>query len=1008
MAAYSSPAERRAASIDLARAAVLLERGEGAPIERVAAHIECALSLGQRGFWEMEMAHYGAALAIDVRADDPSLDDGDAGLAGARWAITNNLAELECHWMCALYLVGDAEGQHGRSVEARAVIASALESGLPPEWRPELEAVRVLVDALLGEDVAAAADDAVEGLEAGTPFAGVALLAGALTRRRGQPVVAAGLTERAIAALADSDLIFEYDVALYLAVELEADRAATETTGLRLARHHHRREWESRVANQVSMQALMAADRMGAERDSFELDARVDELTGIANRRGYHRYNAAAQRRPGDGLGLLVIDVDRFKAINDASGHDAGDRALQRVSAVIAGQARAGDLAARMGGDEFVLVLAAVTPAAARRRAEQIVAALGRPGRDGDQDEIAVSIGVALGTVGELEAMARRADAALYQAKAAGGRRVVVAGPGPAPQGNTGGLYDPGAPSVNGMLTAKGISIDRGGQTILDDVSVSVGPATRLGVVGPNGIGKSTLLRVLAGLVAPDRGTVERTPADLTTGYLAQEPDAGPDEALIDYLARRTGVAEAGSELDRLTAALGEDPSALDAYTDGLERYLALGGDDFEARAGAVCAEVGLPGDRLGLPVRDLSGGQAARARLAAVLLSRFDVLLLDEPTNDLDFDGLGRLEEFLRSTPAAVVTVSHDRAFLDRSVDRILEIEEHTHRGAEFAGAWSEFVERRALRRSQARAAYEESRAERSRLTARIRTQRSWSEQGVRAAVKRPKDNDKAQRGFRVNRTEKQASKVRQSERALARLGQLDKPWEGWQLHLDLAPVARSGDVVARLDQAEVRRGDWRLGPVDVEIGWAERVAIMGPNGGGKSTLLAALLGHLPLDAGRRWVGPSVRFGELDQRRSQMDPGTPLAAAFMATTGVLAEEARGVLAKFGLTAEHALRPVGRLSPGERTRAQLAALMVTQTNCLVLDEPTNHLDLPAIEQLESALEDFAGTLLVVTHDRWLLETLRFDRTIEIRDGRVVSPISGGGRGAAAAVGSRRP
>jgi ATPase subunit of ABC transporter with duplicated ATPase domains len=539
------------------------------------------------------------------------------------------------------------------------------------------------------------------------------------------------------------------------------------------------------------------------------------------------------------------------------------------------------------------------------------------------------------------------------------------------------------------VLTAKGISIDRGGRTILDDVSISVGPRRRIGVVGPNGIGKTTLLRVLAGVVVADRGTVERAPAALTVGYLAQELDAEPDEVLLDYLARRTGVAGAGSELDRLTGLLGEDPSVVDAYTEALDRYLGLGGDDFEARAAAVCAEVALPADRLVRPVVDLSGGQAARARLAAVLLSRFDVLLLDEPTNDLDFDGLGLLEDFLRSAPSAMVTVSHDRAFLDRSVERILEIEEHTHRGVEYAGAWSEYVERRALRRSQARSAYEASKAERSRLTDRIRTQRSWSEEGVRAAKRRPKDNDKAQRGFRVNRTEKQASKVRTSERALARLDPLDKPWEGWELHLDLAPVSRSGDVVARLDQAEVRRGDWRLGPIDLEVGWAERIAIMGPNGGGKSTLLAALLGHIPLDAGRRWVGPAVRFGELDQRRRRMDPNTPLTVAFMAETGVLTEEARSVLAKFGLTAEHAGRPVGQLSPGERTRAQLAALMVRQTNCLVLDEPTNHLDLPAIEQLEVALEDFAGTLLVVTHDRWLLETLRFDRTIEVGAGHIL-------------------
>jgi ATPase subunit of ABC transporter with duplicated ATPase domains len=544
------------------------------------------------------------------------------------------------------------------------------------------------------------------------------------------------------------------------------------------------------------------------------------------------------------------------------------------------------------------------------------------------------------------------------------------------------------------VLSAKAVSLSRGTQVILDRVSLSVGPRTRVGIVGPNGIGKSTLLRVLAGLQVPDEGTVDRSPASLTVGYLSQERDAGEGETLRAYLARRTGVAAAEAELDRLTALLATQTDALEAYSEALEAFLALGGDDFEARAATVCEEVGLSSratggaDYFDVAIRDLSGGQAARARLAAILLSRFDVFALDEPTNDLDFAGLARLEGFLASLPGGVVVVSHDRAFLDRVVDHIVEIEEHHHRATEYAGGWSEYVERRALARSQAGAAYEAWRAERQRLSARIRSQRSWSEEGVRKAQRKPKDNDRAARGTKINRTEKQASKVRISERALDRLGTLDKPWEGWQLNLDLASSTRSGDVVARLDAAVVQRGDFTLGPVDLEIGWAERVAVMGPNGGGKSTLLAAILGHVPLTAGRRWLGPGVAVGELDQGRLRLAGSASLVDGFVAQTGVLPEEARNVLAKFGLGADHVTRPVDALSPGERTRAQLAALMVVGTNCLVLDEPTNHLDLPAIEQLEEALEDFEGTLLLVSHDRWLLESMRFDRTIEVAGGTV--------------------
>ena len=545
------------------------------------------------------------------------------------------------------------------------------------------------------------------------------------------------------------------------------------------------------------------------------------------------------------------------------------------------------------------------------------------------------------------------------------------------------------------MLAARDVSVSRGAQTVLDSVSLSLDGQSRLGIVGPNGVGKSTLLRVLAGDVIPDSGRVERTPGTLRVAYLAQETDARAGEGLIGYLARRTGVAAAEAELDHQTARLAADTGAtdtgaIDDYSAALERFVALGGDDFEARATKVAAEVGLPTDRLDVPVTSYSGGQSARARLAAVLLTKADVLLLDEPTNDLDFAGLDLLENAVGSFAGAVATVSHDRAFLDRVATRILEVEEHSHRAAEYAGGWSDYVERRALARSQAGAAFEAWKAERDRLRARIQSQRNWSDRGARKAARRPKDNDRAQRGFFVNRTEKQAAKVRISERALERLGTVDKPWEGWQLHLDLAPTARSGDVVARLSDAQVRRGDWQLGPVDLEIGWAERVVITGPNGGGKSTLLEALLGEVDLAGGARYVGPSVHFGQLDQRRLGLAPGAPLIDSFVSATGGTTEEARSVLAKFGLTAEHVGRAPERLSPGERTRARLAELMVTGTNCLVLDEPTNHLDLPAIEQLEEALEEYRGTLVLVTHDRWLLETLQATRLVEVADGQVVA------------------
>ncbi|MGH9126383.1 MAG: ABC-F family ATP-binding cassette domain-containing protein [Acidimicrobiales bacterium] len=540
------------------------------------------------------------------------------------------------------------------------------------------------------------------------------------------------------------------------------------------------------------------------------------------------------------------------------------------------------------------------------------------------------------------------------------------------------------------MLAARNVSLHRGNQVVLDGINITVGPGVRVGIVGPNGIGKTTLLRVLAGEVVPDSGVVERTPATLAVGYLEQEPSALPGETLLEYLARRTGVAAASAELDRRTAALAAASAAtsasdVEAYSEALDAFLARGGDDFEARAASVCADVGLA-DRLDVAITALSGGQAARAGLAAILLARFDVLLLDEPTNDLDFGGLDQLERFLAGVGSGVAVVSHDRAFLDRAVNRIVEIQEESHRSVEYAGGWSDYVDARALGRRQQGEAYRSYTAERQQLAERIRRQRTWSEHGVAAKKRKPGDHDKMQQGYARDRTEKQAAKVRASERRLDRLAVVDKPWEGWRLQLSLAPERRSGDLVARLSGAVVERGSFALGPVDLEVGWAERIAVLGPNGSGKSTLLRTILGREPLFAGTRWAGPSVVFGTIDQGRQRAEE--PVLASFMATTGLVQPEARSLLAKFGLGPEHTGRPQAALSPGERTRLTLAELMAGGTNCLVLDEPTNHLDLPAIEQLESALNAFGGTLICVSHDRWLLEAVEFDRSLLVEAGQV--------------------
>ncbi len=538
---------------------------------------------------------------------------------------------------------------------------------------------------------------------------------------------------------------------------------------------------------------------------------------------------------------------------------------------------------------------------------------------------------------------------------------------------------------MSATLVARDLTVAFGEHLVVDRVSVTVAPGARIGVVAPNGTGKTTLLRALAGLQPLEAGSVVVAPPTGTVGYLPQEPERRAGETVRDFLVRRTGVGAADADLDAATAAMaGGGPEGDVRYAAALERWMSLGGADLDSRIGPLWAELGLAPELLGQDTTTLSGGEAARASMAGVLLSQFDLFLLDEPTNDLDFDGLDRLERFLDRLTVGVVIVSHDRAFLERTIRSVLEIHENDHTASVFDGGWGAYLEERATARRHAEETFEEYRSTRDELEERARTQRQWAVQGVRAIQKRPRDHDKAQRGFFTNRTEKQAAKVRVSEKALKRLAPVDKPWEAWDLRFSVASAPRSGDVVARLEDAVVDRGTFRLGPIDFEINWGDRLAILGPNGSGKSTLLAAILGRIPLASGERWLGPSVVIGEVDQGRGRLSGHDTLLAAFSAEGAIeLQSEARSLLAKFGLGADHANRPAASLTPGERTRATLAVLMARGVNCLVLDEPTNHLDLPAIEQLERAIEGYDGTLVLVTHDRRLLDTVRIDRTIRL-------------------------
>jgi len=542
---------------------------------------------------------------------------------------------------------------------------------------------------------------------------------------------------------------------------------------------------------------------------------------------------------------------------------------------------------------------------------------------------------------------------------------------------------------MSATLQATDLAAGHGARVLFSGLDLVLAPGDVVGLVGANGAGKSTLLRMLAGKTTPEEGTVVLSPPTATVGHLPQEPDRRPGETVAAFLARRTGVARAQDEMDAAAEALGSGaPGSDDAYALALDRWLALGGADLEERAGAVADDVGL-GVALDVPMTALSGGQAARAGLAALLLSRYDVLLLDEPTNDLDLDGLERLERFVSGLRSPTVVVSHDREFLARTVTRVVELDLAQQRVGVYDGGYDSYLAEREVARRHAREAYEEYDDKLGSLKDRAVMQRNWMAQGVRNARRKSTDNDKIGRNKRAETSEKQAAKARQTQRAIERLDVVEEPRKEWELRMTIAAAPRSGAVVASLSGAVVHRGPFTLGPVDARVDWADRVVITGANGSGKSTLLGALLGRIPLDEGSGGLGASVRVGEIDQARGLFLGPEPLVRAFRDAVPDWSEpDVRTLLAKFGLNAAHVPRPAASLSPGERTRAALALLQAREVNLLVLDEPTNHLDLPAIEQLEQALDAFPGTVLLVTHDRRMLESVRTTRRWVVEAGRL--------------------
>ncbi|MFL5928991.1 MAG: ribosomal protection-like ABC-F family protein [Gaiellaceae bacterium] len=524
------------------------------------------------------------------------------------------------------------------------------------------------------------------------------------------------------------------------------------------------------------------------------------------------------------------------------------------------------------------------------------------------------------------------------------------------------------------LVSARGIGKSFGSRSILAGLDFDVEPFARVGVIGPNGGGKSTLLRILAGEETADAGKVTHR-RGVVLAFLPQQLEGDEHDALATLRAARSDIEELERELAQVEQALAEAGADLDRIAkllrrqeDLVQRWTAAGGPGFETRARALLGDVGLDEDDLGKPTRLLSGGQRKLVGLAACLLREPDVLLFDEPEAHLDVEARERMEQLMRGFDGAVVAVSHDRYLLDETVSQIAELDGGAIRM--WPGNYSAYTVARELELQRQQQLYVTQQKEIARLEEAIRRFKDWAHRVV---------------------DERHIKQARNKQRQIDRMEKVDRPvLERRKIALELRPQARGGERVVELAASSIELGDRPiLVDVSLTVLRGERVGVVGDNGAGKSVLLRVLAGDLEPTEGERKAGPSIRFGRLEQDRRPDEPrATPLELVRRAAP-ISEGEAVSRLMKFLFSYEQVRRPLESLSGGEWTRLQLLLLMLRGANCLLLDEPTNHLDIESVEMLESALESFDGTAIFVSHDRYFLDRIA-DRILEVRDGEVRS------------------
>jgi ATP-binding cassette subfamily F protein 3 len=536
------------------------------------------------------------------------------------------------------------------------------------------------------------------------------------------------------------------------------------------------------------------------------------------------------------------------------------------------------------------------------------------------------------------------------------------------------------------MLQASSITKHYGDVLVLQNVSFILSPGDRVGLIGPNGCGKTTLMRILTGREQPDAGSVSIDPPDLAIGYLEQgltygEADTIGDVLHADQQALALVEAEVAQLAEALTSAKGPDlDRVLHAYGEALARFVHLAESqtpDHEIRAALAGLELShLP---LDMPVNHLSGGQKTRLGLVRLLVGKPALLLLDEPTNHLDIDALEWLETWLQTYTGTAIIVSHDRAFLDRTVNWIYDLDGRTHVLTAYPGTYTDFLQAKHRELERHWEAYDAQQERIAQLTGEARRLSGYATSIERGTI------DFAPRKVAKGIARRAVVQRRRIERELAK-EQIERPRLTWRMKLEFTNTPETGQDVLILEDVSVGYDTHPLVTgIDQILRLGERVALIGPNGAGKTTLLRTIAGHLLPQSGSLRLGANVRLGYFAQEQETLDPeSTPLDA--IRTVAPMSEtEVRSFLHYFLFSGDDVFVPVRSLSFGERACLVLARLVASGCNLLLLDEPINHLDIPSRAAFEQALSSFEGTVIAVVHDRYFINAFA-TRLWAIHDG----------------------